>query len=238
MGDFFKQEEPVVPEVPQEPVVPEKIKVGEKEYTQEELSKVVGLGELGQEMETKYNTKIDKVWPEYTRTTQELKALKEEKARAESERLNQRQNQGEQLSDDEIARQARDQARKLGLVTKEDLETYIDTRVSQREEARELLNDCKNYEQEFSGKDGRPAFKTQEILEYMDETGIKNPEKAYKVKYEEQIDSWKEQQIKKAKPSGLYTEESSAAGNKEPREIRPTRDNLDQLVRDALGGNI
>lgn len=236
-GDFFKSEpEPeVVPEAPKEP---EKVKVGEKEYTQEELNKVVELGELGREVESKYNTKLDKVWPEYTKTTQELKALKEEKAKLETERLSQKQQSGVQLTDDEIAQQARDQARRIGLALNEDVEAKVTQKVMEVLEARDLLNTCKEYEGEYNGKDGRPSFKTKEILEYMDETGIKNPEKAYKDKYEKEIDSWKEEQIKKSKPSGLYTERAASAGTREPREVRPNRDNLDQLVRDALEGNI
>jgi len=234
MPDFFKDPEPE----PEEPKASEKIKVGEKEYSQEELSELVGLGELGREVEQKYNTKLDRVWPEYTRTTQELKQLKEEKVKLEQERLNQKVNQGEQLSEEEVARQAREQARRIGLALNEDVEQKVTQKVMEVLEARDLLNTCKDYEEEINGKDGRPVFKTQEILQYMDETGIKNPEKAYKDKYETQLDSWKEEQIKKAKPKGLITEETSPAGNKIPSEVRPTRDNLDQLVRDALEGNI
>ncbi len=236
MADFFK--EPDVATEPEPEPEPEKIKVGEEEYTQEELSSLVGLGKLGREMEEKYNTKIDRVWPEYTKTTQELKALKEEKEKLESERLNQKANTGEQLTDEEITRQAREQARKIGLALSEDVETKVTQKVMEVLQARELLDTCKDFEGEINGKDGRPAFKTQEVLKHMDETGIKNPEKAYKDLYEKEIDAWKEQQIKKAKPGGLVTEEAAPNSNKQPSEIRPTRDNLDQLVRDALIGNI
>jgi hypothetical protein len=237
MADFFK-DEPPQEEVVEEVAEPEKIKVGEEEFTQEELSSLVGLGKLGREMEEKYNTKIDRVWPEYTKTTQELKALKEEKERLEAERVSQKANTGAELTDEEVAKQAREQARKIGLALSEDVETKVSQKVMEVLAARDLLNDCKDFEGELNGKDGRPAFKTQEVLKHMDETGIKNPEKAYKDLYEKELDAWKEQQIKKAKPSGLVTEGASAAGGKEPREVKPTAENLDQLVRDALAGNI
>jgi len=237
MADFFK-DEPPQEEVVEEVAEPEKIKVGGEEFTQEELQNLVGLGKLGREAEEKFNTKLDKVWPEYTKTTQELKAEKEKNQRLESERLSQKTSAGEQLTDEEVARQAREQARKIGLALSEDVETKVTQKVMEVLEARDLLNNCKDFESELNGKDGRPAFKTQEVLKHMDETGIKNPEKAYKDLYEKELDAWKEQQIKKAKPSGLVTEGASAAGGKEPREVKPTRDNLDQLVRDALEGNI
>jgi len=237
MGDTLKEPDTEIHEESQVQE-PEKVKVGEKEYTQEELNKVVELGEIGREVESKYNTKLDKVWPEYTKATQELKTLREEKARIEAERVNQKQQSGEQLTDEEVAQQAREQARRIGLALNEDVEAKVTQKVMEVLEARDLLNTCKEYEGEYSGKDGRPSFKTKEILEYMDETGIKNPEKAYKDKYEKELDSWKEEQIKKSKPSGLYTERAAQAGSREPSEIKPTKDNLDQLIKDALEGNI
>src|SRR4030042_759119 len=99
-----------------------------------------------------------------------------------------------------------------------------------RREGEKLLDDCKDMEGEIDGKDGRPAFKTKEILDHMVLTGIKNPMKAYKDKYEIEIDKWKEQQLRGAKPRGLFTEPSSTAGSKQPPNVRVTRDNLDAMV--------
>ena len=53
----------------------EKVKLGEEEYTKEELDRFVKLGKIGVEAEEKFDTKIDKVWPEFTKTRQELKEL-------------------------------------------------------------------------------------------------------------------------------------------------------------------
>jgi len=50
-----------------EEVVEEKITLGENEYSQDELKELVNLGKIGKEAEEKYNTSIDKVWPEYSR---------------------------------------------------------------------------------------------------------------------------------------------------------------------------
>ena len=74
MADDFFLEEPKTEEAETEP---EKIKLGEKEYTQDELSKLVGLGETANELETKWNTKIDRLYPEYTKATQERKELED-----------------------------------------------------------------------------------------------------------------------------------------------------------------
>src|SRR3990167_6033242 len=56
----------------------EKVKVGEKEYTQDELSHLVGLGEVGAELESKWNTKIDRLYPEFTKATQEREDLRKQ----------------------------------------------------------------------------------------------------------------------------------------------------------------
>jgi hypothetical protein len=56
----------------------QKIKVGEKEYTQDELNTLVGLGQIAQEVETRYNTKIDRVYPEFTKSQQKLKTYESE----------------------------------------------------------------------------------------------------------------------------------------------------------------
>ena len=62
--DFFDKPEEKVDEPKEEEKQEEaKVKVGEKEYTQDELSKLVGLGEIGAEAEEKFNVKLDKVWP-------------------------------------------------------------------------------------------------------------------------------------------------------------------------------
>ena len=238
MSDFFdnKQEE-VQTEVQQEVKEPEKIKVGEKEYTQDELASIVGLGELGREMETKYNTKIDRVWPEFTKTTQELKTLREEKAKSEAERINQKVNDGQQLSEEEAIRQAKEQARKIGIPLNEEVEEKITRKVMEVLEAKDLLNTCRTFEEDLDGKDGRPAFKTQDILKHMDETGIKNPEKAYKDKYEEQLDKWKEDKIKSAKPKGMPTEEGGS-GAKSPADVKVDKTNFDGMVREALSGGL
>lgn len=214
-----------------EPVAPEKIKVGEKEYSQEELTQLVGLGEIGRELETKWNTKIDRVYPDYTKSQQEKKEYENKLSEAQRkiDELTAKQNAGEDLSDEDIQK-AKEAARKVGLVTSEDFRQFY----AQERAAERLLDDVKSKEEKFDGKDGRPAFKAQEILEYMKDTGITNPEQAYKVKYEAELDAWKEQQLTKLKKPGISTLESNSAGAKVPPKTTITRDTLGEAIREAL----
>lgn len=210
---------------------PEKIKVGEKEYTQDELSKMVGLGEVASELESKWNTKIDRLYPEFTKKSQQLAEL-EEKAK-EQETLKQEQVQAkpqEQLTPEEQSQLIKQELKKYGVVTADEINKYI----ADFSAGKEILEDIDSLITEAKD-DGKPVTTQQELLNYMSENGIRNPEKAYKLMFEDELDAWKEKQIDKIKQPSLESERSSAAGGKEPAPVKVTRDNLGQLLSDALG---
>jgi len=227
-ADFFEEPKAETPEVP----VEEKIKLGDKEYTQSELQDLVGIGEKTREIETNLNTKIDRVYPEYTKATQKNREyeakIKDYETKTATPQL-----------DEESIRQAKEAAKKIGIVTDDGIAEFVSKNFRQmymqERAAEKLLDDCRDFEKDMDGTDGRPKFKTEEILQYMQETGIRNPEKAYKDKYEKEVDSWKEGKLGQARKSGMVTETGSTAGGKEPTKVRVTRDNLDQLIKEALG---
>jgi hypothetical protein len=231
MADFFEDKSN---DVPVEDTVVEKIKIGDEEFDPEELKGIVDKGRFAKEVEEKYNTKIDKVWPEYTKATQELKTLREEKAQWESKRQEEIENApSETLTEDELAQQARMQAKKLGLITVDDIDSYVTQKITSIQQATEILDDCRKLEGEYSGEDGRPKFDTEEVLNHMKETGIRSPVKAYKDKYEDQLDKWKESQLLGAKKKSIYTEDG-LGGNHEPSDVKLTRDNLEEALRDVF----
>jgi hypothetical protein len=43
--------------------------------------------------------------------------------------------------------------------------------------------------------------------------------------------------LNSGKRNGLYTVTHSSAGGKEPSEVRPTMNNINDLISEALGGN-
>lgn len=225
MADFFEKHEEVTEPQP-EVQEPQKVKVGEDEYSQEELAQLVGLGKIGREAEEKFHTKIDKVWPEYTKAQQKLR---------EYEAVNQKPAEPQvKVNEDEVVKQARQEAKRLGIALDDEIEDRVTKKIMQVLEAKDLLDQCKSLEGEIDGSDGRPKFSTDAILAHMQSTGIKNPEKAYKDMHESEIDRWKEEQIAKAKPKGMVTEPTSTAGSKQPPEIKVDRNNFEAMVRDAL----
>lgn len=147
-----------------------------------------------------------------------------------------------EIPEDEQIRTAKEAAKKIGLVTgdnfgelmgKQFRNFYVQERAAER-----LLDEAGSLETKYTGEDGRPKFNRDEILTYMGETGIRNPEQAYKVKYESDIDAWKEKQLGSARRPGLVTETSTNAGGKMPSAIKITKENLSEMVNKGLDGEL
>lgn len=220
MADEFLKEEPT--EESTETPEPEKIKLGETEYTQDELNELVKLGGIAKEYEEKWDRKIDTIYPKYLEATRKLS----EKEKQEEEQTTPA-TPVEPGSPAEIKTQALKQAKELGLITVEDVNNYIDARiqgVQLREEIQVLIGDAK--------EKGTPVPTEDELLNYMVDNGIRNPETAYKIMYEVSLDKWKEEQLKKMKPEGLKTQVTSTAGDTklpEPK-IATNRAELEQQL--------
>jgi len=221
----------------------EMVKVGDNEYTQEELSRLVELGGMAQEAEEKYNTKLDRVYPEFTKKSQKVKEYEQKLEELEA-KIQEGQSQPERPPqgpyDEKAVAEAKQAAKALGLVTDEDFDAYLDkhfrTRYAVERQAEKLVDDTKRLEKELDGKDGRPAFDAEEILMYMQENpGFTDPMKAYKDKYEEQIDAWKEKKYAEKKRPATYTQSASSAGRKTPAPVKITKDNLQSAIREQLG---
>lgn len=238
--DFFKKkEEPEQPmsEPKAEPEV-DKVKVGEKEYTQEELSSLVGLGETAKQYETQWNRKIEQFYPDYTQKSQKLaefEKTEEERQKAELER---KQVEGS-LSPEEAKRVALEQARELGIVTKDEFNQEVKRVVSETLTAKDLLDDAGAVIAE-AGEKGQPKTSVPDLLRYMSgenstKTQYSNPEKAYKDMFEPEIDKWKEEQLNAIKPAGMETQEGSTAGSKTPPSPSTiTRDTLSAAIQESL----
>lgn len=219
---------------------PQTIKVGEKEYSPEQLQQLVQLGEIGREMEEKWNTKIDRVYPEFSKAKNDLKTMEEEVTRLRTPAPQApAADDGMGLSEDDIAK-ARKEARKIGIVTDDAFDEFMGNKFREyfvRERAIEkTMENLDRLEGEISGEDGRPKFVKEDILRFMQETGVNNPEQAYKLKHEKEIDAWRSKQIMDAKREGVYSESASSAGGKTPPAVKVTRDNLSSLVSEQLSG--
>lgn len=226
MTDNFFTEEPMDE---QEQVV-EKIKVGEVEYTQEELDKYIGLGKLGVELEEKWNTKLDRVVPEYTKATQRIKDLEDYKSTVE--KLAPKEE--EKLTDKEqVLAEAKSQLKSLGYLPADEVEKRS------REIANEVFAGYKLVEKVDTVLSkqvelGYPQVNREDLLEFMNEKNLVDPELAYKIKFEREIDAVKEKKLASIKPSTFVTERTSSAGGKQPAPVKITKANLGDVIESYL----
>ena len=68
----------------------------------------------------------------------------------------------------------------------------------------------------------------------MDDSGVKNPRDAYELKFKQELKEWEAKQVQTLKKPGLMTETSSTAGSKEPLPQKVTKDNISELLNQAL----
>lgn len=227
MGEALGTETQV--ETPQ--VQPEitKVKVGDHEYTNDELSELVGLGSRAKEIGVSHGG-FDNFVSEYGRTKNNIGELKKQ-----IEDLQKQQTTGviTQTGEDQLE-QAREAARKLGLVLKDDLENFSQEYYTNRRAGEKLLESCQELETEIDGADGRPKFEIQKVLEFMKENpGFKDPKRAYEAMNLDQIAEWKVEHIRKSKGKGISTI-TDTQSHKQPSEVRPNNSNLLDLVSEAM----
>lgn len=230
--DFFKKEED------NQDDALSKIKLGEKEYTEDELSKLVGLGELAVELETKWNTPLNKVVPEFTKKSQRLAELEPEfeKLKLTAEQAKKQEEEAAKAASKGVTPEEMEKARKaiFDILGYEPMnKSEFDTLYAQRRQGEEILQGVESVLKDAQAK-GKPSTDVETVLKHMQETGIKSPEKAYKDLFEDELEKWKDEQLKKAKPTGYTTQPSSSAGSKQPTPVRATRDNLRSILGEVV----
>src|SRR4030043_1617793 len=113
-----KKEEVVEDVKVEEPVEPEKIKLGEEEYTQDELNSLVGLGKIAKEAEDKYNVKVEGIWPKFQQTINENVEFRKREEEAEKagqeEEITKKAEEGAELTEAEQLELAKTKLKELG----------------------------------------------------------------------------------------------------------------------------
>lgn len=219
--DFFNNNK-----VDEQETTVETIKVGEKEYSPEELDRLVGLGQQAVELETKWDTKIDRLMPEFTRSREELKTLKQQQEEAARKAT---ETSTEDVDEKEKERLVRENAKKFGLMTQED----FDNLYANRRAGEKLLESTESVVTK-AVEAGNPKTNVEELLTYMAETGIKDPNTAYEVMFKAQLREIEMKKLQNIKPYGLMTDTGSTAGAKMPEPVSITKDNLGSMLDSVL----
>lgn len=88
---------------------------------------------------------------------------------------------------DPVLRQADQQLREMGYVPAQDViktvERLVDQKLNMSFAQREFVGKMQGLEKTYNGQDGNPKFEAQKVAQFMDKTGISDPEQAYKVMY-------------------------------------------------------
>lgn len=231
--------------------VPSNISINGREFSIDEAQQLIDLGNKTREAEQKWNTSLDRVWPEYGRLSQEKNQWQTEKQKYEQQlaQFQQKQNAGVETSTD--VAQARKAAKALGLVLDEDLQSggfikkddleswYTERRTKERdqEQAIEAINkEADKLASEINSSDAPAKFNKKAVLAYAAAYGHTDLRKAYEEMNEDVLKPWKEAQIESAKKPGLKTLKPS--GQKQPEEKRPKNDDeWKALLRETLNGS-
>lgn len=151
----------------------------------------------------------------------------EEKLKEIEARLNQTSNQPSQnRAVDPQEAQVKEVLKQYGFVSKDEVEAEI----NRLKEDQALEQTLSSLEKRYSGKDGRPKFNRQQVVEYALNRQIADPEVAYKALHEKDLLNWHIENASK-KQTGVKAETSDGSGAK------PAGASQDQLYEAAMAGN-
>ena len=227
--DFFDDKKEETTETTE---TPEKIKVGEREFTQEELDRRIGLSDIALEAEEKYNRPISKFWPEYTKQNQELTNLQKENEQLKQTRFTP-QTTIDPTDEEKVASQVKETLGKYGYAPMKDVEERARAIASEVVSGYKMLEDV-NKVVAKEAADGNPQISSEDLLAYMQEKNNNDPEFSYKMKFEKELDSIKEKKLAGIKGTPLVTDAVSTAGAKVPNKIKVTRDNFQQVLNEYM----
>ena len=141
------------------------------------------------------------------------------------------------MTPEEARRVANEEAVKIGLVTDDALEEKINKAIDNAFVAKSWVDNANELIAEAEEK-GQPKTTVDELLKYAGSKGFGlqvSPKEVYKLRFESELDRWKEEQVNKLKPEGMATQEGGGASAKEP-PLPPTitKDNLAQAIQESL----
>lgn len=226
---------------------PEQIIINGQEYSPEDATQLIELGNKYRKMEGDLNTSLDKVYPEYTRLSQEKSTWQKERADRDQELEKLRANQVEitKAQTPTEVQNARKAARELGLadedflkekgyMTRGDIDSYFSEKQTLQRQTDAVLSQAATLEKKIDGSDGRVPFDTEAVLFYAQGKGIADLQDAYSQMNKKGNAKWEQAQLAKEEKPGLTT--LKPGGKKSPIAPKYTRDNLGDAIGEFLNG--
>ncbi len=221
-------------------IVSDKLTINGQEYSPEDASQLIELGNKYRETEKNLNTPIEKLMPEYTKATQRAaRADQLEKELAERtsqlEELQTKANKTQLPEDKQAALRAaremgladKDYLKEEGYIKKSDLDDYFNKKQTDQKLVENVLKQADKLEKEIDGSDGRVPFNQKAVLAYASAYNISDLNQAYEEMNDRGNAKWKDAQIAKSARPGLTT--LKPGGVKTPTETKVTDDNFGAL---------
>lgn len=240
MPDFFNNQQP--DNMQDEGASP--IKIGEQEYTVDELTDLVNRGKMSREVETKYNTKLDRLMPEYTKATQRVKELEgklpEYESKIQEYESKLAPKNGKYTDEQKTA--ALVEARELGLITEQTLaekvQEIIDNRVATLLTAKDRIGETEQVINTYNQEYGIEATK-KDVLDFMVQEGIKNPKYALELMFGDRLQEIRNSKLKEKYDPEFITQGSSNTGAKQykPDIDFKNKDQVRKMLRESMRGD-
>lgn len=222
---------------------PEKIVINGQEYDPEDATQLIELGNKWKETESKLNTSLDKVYPEYTKAAQRAKQLEEELAKRTAELEEAQKAAKPKVEPNSDLAQIRKAAREAGLadqdylkeqgyMTREEMKAFLDEDAKLKEAAKGVLDQAHSLETEIDGSDGRVPFNPDAVMAYAFVNNIPDLKEAYDKMNTKYNAAWEERKLAEAQKPGLTT--LKAGGKKEPEQPKITNNNLGPALGEWL----
>lgn len=240
-SDFFAEKSAEV-ETPEAETIdaPEKITVGEKEYNQEELNDLAGLGEKLKQFETNQGQSFDDYLTAMGNQGNEIAELKTKLGDVEKTQLDEKAQGGwDNMSQEERDKMSFNELDRLKIPYGDKLNEIIEEKLK----ARDFTEDVQDFIDE-QVEAGKPKVSVQEVLreagripEYSNANSYDkiDYEKVYRTMFPSQIEAWESQQLGEQKPQGFVTNETPSGANT-PEPTKVTKDNLGDQIEKTLYG--
>lgn len=219
----------------------DKIKLGDQEFSTDELQDLIGAGRKLKEIEEKQGQPVEDILTSWGRRGETIGELKKEAEQAkllreENERLKNPPSK-EVIDQEQVKKEVYEEMKALGYAPKDELLKEFNELYNRNRDGERLLSQVKKVSREAK-TDGKPEVTPEKLLEFMaDPSNPKDPQKAYNVMFEKELDEWKTERINKSKGSSILTETKSSAGGKEFTPKRPgSREELRSSLTDQLYG--
>ena len=214
MSDFFKKEDEKAEEI-------SKVKVGEAEFTPAELEDLIGAGRKLKDLEDKQGQPVEDILKSWGRRGEEIGNYKKQLEEKDKELVEfKRPKPGEELTEEQQREAIIAEAKKFGLLTRDEASDLVDKYYNERRSGEKMLSRTQKVIRQ-AAKDGRPEVSVENLLSYMaDPDNPKNPQNAYDLMFKKELKDWEAKQLETIKNKGMVTETKVPADKTpEPKKI-------------------